>query len=74
MVAWEERLKLSSDNAIECVVHSCDAFNKRGFARPYVLSEHTLVLNLPIRNSSSWHRGPRTYTILHTTRAIMTIL
>ena len=32
------------DNAIECVVHGCDVLNKRGFARPYVLSEHTLVI------------------------------
>ena len=24
-------------------MHSCDVLNKRGFARPYVLSEHTLV-------------------------------
>ena len=31
------------DNAMECVVHGCDELNKRGFARPYVLSEHTLV-------------------------------
>ena len=27
------------DNAMECR----DGLNKRGFARPYVLSEHTLV-------------------------------
>ena len=44
---WEEGLRklatLSPDNAIECVVHGCDVLNKRGFARPYVLSEHTLV-------------------------------
>ena len=32
--------KLSPDNAIECVVHGCDVFNKRGFDRPYVLSEY----------------------------------
>ena len=25
-------------------MHGCDVLNKRGFARPYVLSEHTLVL------------------------------
>ena len=24
--------------------HGCDVLNKRGFARPYVLSEHTLVV------------------------------
>ena len=35
---------LSPDNAMECVVHGCDVLNKRGFARPYVLSEHTLVV------------------------------
>ena len=35
---------LSPDNAIECVVHGCDVLNKRGFARPYVQSEHTLVM------------------------------
>ena len=29
--------------AIECDVHGCDVLNKRGCARPYVLSEHTLV-------------------------------
>ena len=35
---------LSPDNAIlKCVVHDCDVLNKRGFARPYVLSKHTLV-------------------------------
>ena len=33
----------SHNNAIECVVHGCDVLNKRGFARPCVLSEHTLV-------------------------------
>ena len=33
--------------AIECVLHGCDVLNKRGFARPYVLSEHTLVNILP---------------------------
>ena len=32
----------SPDTAIECVVHGCDVLNKRGFTRPYVLSEHTL--------------------------------
>ena len=37
---------LSPDNAIECVVHGCDVLNKRGFARPYVPSEHTLVLGM----------------------------
>ena len=31
-------------SAIEFVVHGCDVLNKRGFARPYVLSEHTLVI------------------------------
>ena len=34
----------SPDNAIECVVHGCDVLNKKGFAHPYVLSEHTLVI------------------------------
>ena len=34
-------MEASPDNAIECVVHGCDVLNKRGFARPYVLSEHT---------------------------------
>ena len=34
---------LSPDNAIECVVHGCDVLNKRGFACPYVLSEHTHI-------------------------------
>ena len=33
-----------SCHAIECVVHGCDVLNKRGFARPYMQSEHTLVL------------------------------
>ena len=45
---------LSPDNAIEWVVHGCDVLNKRGFARPYVLSEHTLVKNINVRNS---HEG-----------------
>ena len=45
---------LSPDNAIECVVHGCDVLNKRGFARPYVLSEHTLVLiYLTAKNSGA---------------------
>ena len=38
-----EACSLSPDNAIEYVVHGCDVLNKRGFARPYMLSEHTLV-------------------------------
>ena len=43
---WEEGLSgslllFSPDNAI---VHGCDVLNKRGFARPYVLLEHTLVV------------------------------
>ena len=47
--AWEEGLSgslllFSPDNAIECVLHACDVLNKRGFARPYVLSEQTLVM------------------------------
>ena len=25
-------------------MHDCDVLNKRGFARPYVLSEHNLVV------------------------------
>ena len=25
-------------------MHGCDVLNKRGFARPYVLSEHILVI------------------------------
>ena len=29
-------------------MHSCDVLNKRGFARPYVLLEHTLVLSLSL--------------------------
>ena len=33
-----------SFSLIECVLHGCDVLNKRGFARPYVLSEHTLVI------------------------------
>ena len=41
--AWWKLATLSPDNAIERVVHGCDVLNKRGFARPYVLSEHTLV-------------------------------
>ena len=46
--AWEEGLAtLSPDNATECVVHGCDVLNKRGFARPYMLSEHTLVYQFP---------------------------
>ena len=32
------------DNAMECVVYGCDGLNKKGFTRPYVLSEHTLVI------------------------------
>ena len=28
------------------IVHGCYVLNKRGFARPYVLSEHTLVVML----------------------------
>ena len=35
----------------ECFVRGCDALNKRGFARPYVLSEHTLV---SIVNTVDW--------------------
>ena len=35
---------LSPDDAIECVVHGCNVLNKSGFASPYVLSEHTLVI------------------------------
>ena len=38
--AWWKLATLSPDNAIECAV---DVLNKRGFARPYVLLEHTLV-------------------------------
>ena len=35
-------------------MHGCDVLNKRGFARPYVLSEHTLVIgsSLPRNNLS----------------------
>ena len=45
-------VELSPDNAIECVVHGCDVLNKGGFVRPYVLSEHTLVI-LTLRGRSS---------------------
>ena len=41
--AYWKLATLSPDNAIECVVRGCDVLNKRGFALPYVLSEHTLV-------------------------------
>ena len=37
-------LSIQCNCAMECVVHGCDGLNKRGFAHPYVLSEHTLVV------------------------------
>ena len=40
--AWEEGR--SGSLLMECVVHGCDVLNKRGFARPYLLSDHTLVV------------------------------
>ena len=27
-------------------MHGCDVLNEKGFARPYVLSEHTLVVEV----------------------------
>ena len=38
-------------------MYGCDVLNKRGFARPYVLSEHTLVYKgKNLRNR--WTQGP----------------
>ena len=62
---------LSPDNAIACVLHGCDVLNKRGFARPYVLSEHTLVIvgwcgNFVKKESGSILRGKGAWWLCHT--------
>ena len=52
-----EAFSESPNNAIECVVHGCDVLNKRGFTRPYVLSEHTLVNSADSMIVCSEHTG-----------------
>ena len=43
--------------AIECVLHGCDVLNKRGFARPNMLSEHTLLNILPYKEDKGKNSG-----------------
>ena len=44
-------------------MHGCDVLNKRGFARPYVPSEHTLVIE-DVHSFALEHHGSK-FGVVH---------